>query len=207
MVELAGFRRDEHQHVAIDARRTAALREDVLRFDQRLRAVAPIMRIFDAQHDGAHAARFVGDFSRCGRRDLHGIEMPAISEAVHIFSEFGIDRHIDQRRLDLRRLVRCDPVEARRHRVPVTAKIGMHELGLVGQPPQRIAEDRWTLAGLHDAEIDLLIVEAGVLLLRRGRGSHENRARRAGSPNSGSGWAPTDRPCKGWTPCHRHRRR
>jgi hypothetical protein len=99
--------------------------------------------------------------------------MPAIGEAIHIFSEFGVDRHVDQRRLDLRRLVRRDAVEARRHRIPVPAKIGVHELGLVGQPAQRIAEDRRALARLHDAEIDLLVVEAGVLLLGGGRGSHE----------------------------------
>ena len=66
--------------------------------------------------------------------------MPPIGEAIHIFSEFGVDRHVDKCCLDLRSLVRCDPIEAGRHRIPIAAKIGVHELGLVGQPAQRIAE-------------------------------------------------------------------
>jgi len=102
--------------------------------------------------------------------------MPAIGKPVHVFSEFAVDHHIDQCRLDLRRLVRCDTVKARRHRVPIAAQIGVHELGLIGQPAQRIAEDRRTLARLHDTEIDLFVVESGVLLLMRRRRTHEDRA-------------------------------
>ena len=44
----------------------------------------------------------------------------------------------------------------------------MHELGLVGQPSQSSPRSP-AVARLHDAEIDLLVVEAGVLLLMRRR--------------------------------------
>jgi hypothetical protein len=53
----------------------------------------------------------------------------------------------------------------------------VHELGLVRQPSQRIAEDRRPLARLHYSEIDLLVVEAGVLPLMRWRRTHEDRTR------------------------------
>ena len=176
MVELPGFCSDEHQHVPINTRRAAALRENVLRFDQRFGAVAPIVGVFDAQHDGTHSTRLIWHFCRGSRRDLDSVELPTICEAVHVFSEFCVDRDVDQCRLDLRRLIRRDAIEAGRHGIPVATKVSVHELGLVRQPPKRIGEDRRAFAGLHDTEVDLLVVEAGVLLLGSGRGSHENRA-------------------------------
>ena len=102
--------------------------------------------------------------------------MASISQAIHIFGQLPIDCHRDKGVLDLRRAVGRDAVEASRHGVPVAAKIGVHELGLVGQPPERVAEDRRPFAGLHDAKIDLLVVEAGVLLLMRRSSAHEDRA-------------------------------
>ena len=55
----------------------------------------------------------------------------------------------------------------------------MHELRLIGESAQCIAEDRRSLAGLHDPEIDLLVVEASVLLLVCRSRAHED-----GSGNS-----------------------
>lgn len=46
-------------HGAIGARCASALRQDVFRLNQRFRAILPILRVFDAQHDGADAARFI----------------------------------------------------------------------------------------------------------------------------------------------------
>lgn len=176
VVELTGIRSDEHQHVAIDARRAAALHQDVLRLDQGVGAVTAIVRVRHAEHNCSHSASFVRHLGRGGRGYLHGVKMPAICKAIDIFSELGVDRDVDKSSLYLGCLVCRNAVEARRHRVPVPAKIGVHELGLVGQPPERIAEDCRALSGLHDAEIDLLVVQAGVLLLVCRRRSHKDRA-------------------------------
>ena len=61
MIELAGLRGDEHQHVAIDARRAATLGEYVFRFKQRFRAIATIVRVLHPQNHGAHAAGLIRD--------------------------------------------------------------------------------------------------------------------------------------------------
>src|SRR3546814_8557418 len=45
MIELAAFRGDEHQHVAVDARRAATLREYIFGLDQRLRTITSVMRV------------------------------------------------------------------------------------------------------------------------------------------------------------------
>ena len=91
--------------------------------------------------------------------------MPAIANAIDVLGQLLVDRHQHKGFFKLRCSIRRDAIKARRHRVPVAAKIGVHELGLVGQPAKRIAKDRRPLARLHNAEIDLLVVEACVLLL------------------------------------------
>ena len=48
------------QHVAINARRAAALHENILGLDQGLGAVATVMRMGDTQYQRAHASGFVG---------------------------------------------------------------------------------------------------------------------------------------------------
>ena len=73
---------------------------------------------------------------------------------------------------------------------------------------QRVAEDRRLLARLHDAQIDLLVVEASILLLvRRGRAHEDGAGNPPGSRSIGSDWGPTDRFCRGSTPGRRHRQR
>jgi hypothetical protein len=106
-------RGDEHQHVAIDTRRAAALHQDVLGLDQSFRAFATVVRMGDTQHNSAYASRLIRHFRRRCWCNLHGVEMPTISETIHILAEFAVDRHQDEGRLDLRGLVRRDAIEAR----------------------------------------------------------------------------------------------
>ncbi|MEJ0096670.1 MAG: hypothetical protein WDN46_25725 [Methylocella sp.] len=53
----------------------------------------------------------------------------------------------------------------------------MHELRLVRQAPEGVSENGGALSGLHDTQIDLLIVETFVFLtVSRGR-AHKDSAR------------------------------
>ena len=102
--------------------------------------------------------------------------LAADTAPVNIGRQQLVDLHQNKRFLDLFGPVGSDTVEARRHGVPIAAEIAVHEPGPVAEPPQRVAEDRRLLARLHDAQIDLLVVEASILLLvRRGR-AHEDGA-------------------------------
>ena len=105
--------------------------------------------------------------------------MAAIRNAVDVAAERLVDLMKDQRFLELSGAVGGQSVEAGRHRVPVSAKVAVHELGLVCEAAQGVTKDRRTFAGLDDAKVDLLVVEPFVLLtVRRGR-SHEHCARNA----------------------------
>ena len=123
------------------------------RFAQGVRAIATIVRICDAQHNGANTASVVRYFSRRRRGDLHSIEMATIGQAVYIFGELRVDSHFDERCFNLCGAVGRYAIETRRHGIPVAAKVGMHEFGLIGQPAQRIAENRRPLTRLHDAQL------------------------------------------------------
>lgn len=68
-----------------------------------------------AKPDSAEAARLVGYIGGTARRDLHGVEMSAITKAVDVADERLVDLHQHARFFELPGAAGSNPVEARPH--------------------------------------------------------------------------------------------
>ena len=60
---------------------------------QRFRSFPATVRMRNAEHDRADAACFIRHLARSGRRDLYGVEVTAIADAVDVLGQLLVDSH------------------------------------------------------------------------------------------------------------------
>jgi hypothetical protein len=147
------------------------LKKDTLALCHGIGVLAPGVPMGHAKHNETNATGFVRNFGGTARRDLHGVEMPAVAQAVDAGCQHLVDLQKDQRLLDLPGPISREPIEAGRHRIPIAAQIATHEPGDFGEAAEGIAEDDRTFTGLNDAQFDLSIIEAPIVLPMGRRGA------------------------------------
>ncbi len=144
---------------------------------KRLGAIAAVVRMRDTEHHGAHASGFVRHLGRRCRRNLHGVEMPrSAMPFMYLLSSLSIVIRTSAFSI-CAGAIRRDPVEARRHRIPVAAKVACMNLAWLVSRRRASPKIAGRSPGCTTPKIDLLVVEAGVLLLVRRRRAHEDRPR------------------------------
>ena len=117
-----------------------------------------------AKNDSANAAHFIRNVGRCRRTNLNGVEEPSVANRIDICGQFLVDCQENKGLLDLAGTIRSHAIETGRGGIPVPPEVAVHELSLIGQSAKCITKDSWPLARLDNAEINLLIVEAPILI-------------------------------------------